>query len=228
MIDPLKRFVRDFAALEKFVKLEVREEEDRADISAILRRLLIDESPLAEWIAKKVQTPIIFLIPQVKSGNPDFDPAYEPPIEVLKFARPITSESHPGGTDGFFHKPYNRDEYLNYTQFVFKRRSFCAREIIKMYANKLGGVHLEHRLKDISEGGRGVDAKTIAETNRQLRFGGPAAISILPSGLPEDTYLPGIGAIESKFNSISLDCWRALAPLAVKALVLHEKKYPKD
>ncbi len=196
-------FVADIDELERLGRSSQGSDYGYLQMSAILRRLTLDEQPLAHHAAKQCHMPLIVLVPEAKSGNPKYDPNWIIPEILVKYAPEISERTYPTGTRGYFWCPYSLDEYLCRTHMVLpsnskagrlRGRPITPREMILFLANKLGGVHADRQLRDLADGGRSVDAETLHKINRHVTVFGE-------------------GSIFQQFGSIAERIWRCCAPL---------------
>ncbi len=183
-----KLFVHDVNMIPKYgVK---NSHYDRLLLSGILRRLTLDEQSLAPLVAQNYETPLMVLVPEPESGNTPRDQLPFVPSNIQLYAPELTDQYPPG----FYLKPYTLEEYLSRTEVVLYSRSITPREIVKFLSNKLGGVHIEKILRDIAEGGRGIDAETLYWINRSF--------TIL-----------GENVLYQQFQIVADRIWRCTAPL---------------
>jgi hypothetical protein len=120
----------------------------------------------------------------------------------MHYAPQISDRTHPLGVNGYFHCPYKMDEYLRLPHMVLPNpksssstgRAITPREMILFFANKLGGVHADKNLVDVSQGGRSVDAETLHLINKSVSIFGEEALF-------------------REFGVITERVWRACAPL---------------
>ncbi len=196
-------FVADVNELERLGKINPRSDYEHLQMSAILRRLTLDEQPIVHHAAKRCQTPLIILVPEPKSGNPRYDPEWTIPAPLVKYAPEISERTHPTGTRGYFWCPYELDGYLRRTHMVLpandrsgalRGRPISPSEMILFLANKLGGVHADRKLRDLADGGRSVDAATLHQINQHVSIFGKASIF-------------------QQFGIVAERVWRCCAPL---------------
>ena len=195
-------FAHDVTELERLGNLTPRTHYTLLQMSGILRRLVVDEQPLAIHAQSRCKTPLVVLVPEPISSNPRHDTSRTFPSTVMHYAPVISDRTHPFGLEGYFHCPYTMDEYLSRPHMVLPNaksgsltgRAITPREMIQFFANKLGGVHADKNLVDIMDGGRSVDAETLHMINK--------SVSIL-----------GEEALFHQFGVIAERVWRACAPL---------------
>lgn len=187
-------FASDIGELERLGLSQPRTNYAVLQMSVILRKLLADEQPLIQHAAARCETPVIFLLPEPISGHPRYNPEKSFPVSILKYAPEISERTHPGGTKGYFYCPYLLDEYLTSPHVVLDGRAVAPREMILFFANKMGGIHADKNLIDISDGGRSVDAETLYKINERFSIYGEKALF-------------------NQFGIIAERVWRALAPL---------------
>jgi hypothetical protein len=195
-------FVQDVSELERLGNLNPRSDYALLQMSGILRRLVVDEQPLAHHARSRCSTPLVVLVPEPISGNPRYDPSRVLPPTVMHYALEISNRTHPFGLEGYFHCPYTMDEYLGRPHMVLPNvksdsmtgRAITPREMIQFFANKLGGVHADKNLVDIADGGRSVDAETLHLINKKVSIFGEEALF-------------------HQFGVIGERVWRACAPL---------------
>lgn len=77
---------------------------------------------------------------------------------------------------------------------ALKGRAITPLEMIRFFANKLGGVHADKNLLDIADGGRSVDAESLHTINKKVSIFGEEALF-------------------HQFGVIGGRIWRACAPL---------------
>ena len=188
-----KLFVRHVDDLEQCGQIEPRGVFERLKMAHTLRLLVTEGkgNELAFRVQKRHSSPLWVLVPEPISGNTPIDQLPDVPDEFYEHATPITEESFPFGTDGYYHKPYALEDYLQRPLGVLMRRSIVPREIIKFLANKMGGSHADDELVDSP---KNVDAETLYFLNRN--------ISIF-----------GEGAIYKFFDDAAPLIWRSLIPL---------------
>jgi hypothetical protein len=194
-------FVQDVTELERLGNITPRTQYVILQMSAVLRRLAVDEQPLAQHAASRCSIPLVILVPEPMSGNPRYETERTFPPAVMKYAPDISERSCPPGV---FHCPYTLQEYLDRTHMVLPRadkstrslkgRAITPREMILFFANKLGGVHADKNLVDIADGGRSVDAETLHNINNSVSMHGQEALF-------------------HQFGFIAERVWRACAPL---------------
>ena len=129
-------------------------------------RLLVTEgdgNSLAARVQQRYSTPLLVVMHEAESGNIPRDKLLPVPKNVMGYVEPITKDSHPPGT---YHKPYTLSDYLDRTAGVFFR-PIKPRELIKFFANKMGGSHADDELLDLGKGGRSVDAETLHFLNKK-------------------------------------------------------------
>jgi len=195
-------FVQDVTELERLGHLFPRTHYVLLQMSGILRRLIVDEQPLAIHARSRCSTPLVILVPEPISGNPRYDAARSFLPTVMHYAPKISDRTHPFGLEGYFHCPYTMEEYLRRPHIVLPNaksesltgRSITPRELIQFFSNKLGGVHADRNLVDIADGGRSVDAETLHMINEKVSIFGEKAL------------FHQFGVIAERF-------WRACAPL---------------
>lgn len=196
-------FAQDVTELERLGNLMPKAQYTLLQISGILRRLVVDEQPLALHAQSRCVTPLVFLIPEPISGNPRHDAFQTFPPLVMRYAPEISDRTHPFGLKGYCHCPYTMAEYLQLPHMVLphndktgalKGRAITPREMIQFFANKLGGVHADKNLVDIADGGRSVDAETLHMINKKVSIFGEEALFY-------------------EFGVIGERVWRACAPL---------------
>jgi hypothetical protein len=178
-------FVHDVDELERLGRISPRSDYQHLQMSGILRRLACDEQPLIPHASKRSTIPAIVLVPEPRSGNPKFDPTYQIPPALRKYAPQLTEDQYPGGANGYFLCPYSVQDYLARPHMVLpakhkdgqlKGRPISPREMILFLANKLGGVHADRNLKDLGDGGRSVDAETLYQINQHVSIYGQSSI----------------------------------------------------
>jgi hypothetical protein len=189
-----KLFVQDVAELERLGRQTPRDNYSVLQMSAVIRRLFCDEQCLAQHASKRLGMPLIFLVPEPIAGNPAYDPKRTFHPLVLKYAPEISERTHPFGREGFFHAPYDMIEYLERPHMVLPHkgqgRAIRPRELVKFFANKMGGVHADKNLVDDSK----LDAETLHTINESVSiFGQPALFQ--------------------QFGHIADAAWRCAAPL---------------
>ena len=195
-------FVQDVTELERLGNLTPRTHYMLLQMSGILRRLVVDEQPLALHARSRCKTPLVVLVPEPISGNPRYDASRTFPPAVMHYAPEISNRTHPFGLEGYFHCPYAVDEYVSRPHMVLPDakagkltgRAITPREMIQFLANKLGGVHADKNLIDIADGGRSVDAETLHLINKKVSIFGEEALF-------------------HQFGVIGERIWRACAPL---------------
>jgi hypothetical protein len=117
----------------------------------------------------------------------------------MAYAPEISERTHPGGLEGYFYSVYGLEEFLDRTQVVLpypdrlEGRPINARELIKLMAEHLGGVHLEPELRD-QHGKKGIAADTLYRINSKVS-------------------LFGQEALYHQFDAVAVRIWRSLAPL---------------
>lgn len=168
------------------------------DMAGILRKLVLDRR-LAQRVAKNYTTPLLVLVPEPISGNPRYGRGPTLPERVLAYAPEINEQTHPSGLRGYFHCVYELDEFLDRTQVVLpypdrpKGRPIAARELIRLLAEHLGGVHVGPELKD-QAGRKGIAAETLYNINLRVSIYGQEALY-------------------HQFDVVASRIWRCLAPL---------------
>lgn len=196
-------FIEDVNELERLGRLEPRKDIVLLRMSAILRKFVADEQPLAFHAERRCTLPLTVLIPEPSFENPKHDPTRTFPSELMRYAPEISENSHPGGRDGWFYASYSMRDYLDRCHMVMPAvseagelagRPITPREMIAFFANKLGGIHVDKNLNDIHEGGRSVDAKTLHEVNDRVKAFGH-------------------GVLFQQFGVVGERIWRACAPL---------------
>lgn len=163
-----KLFIADVDELSRLGQQKPRTNTIRLRISGLLRKLVADEQPLALQVERGSRLPLLILVAEPIAGNPRYDPHTSIPDEILKYIPEITDQTHPGGKQGYFYCPYPLDQYMRKCHMVLFGRTISPREVIKFLANKMGGIHAEKNLKDISDGGRSVDAETLYQANERM------------------------------------------------------------
>lgn len=169
-----KLFVNDFDEFVEIAAKENRNNHDRLRMIRVIRKFAVDQQPSARIASKSSGVPLIILHPEPIRNNFRFDPDRVIDPNVLKWAYPITDQTHPGGAKWYFHCPYGLDDYLNGVQMVLSRRSITRREIVKFLANKMGAIHADKNLVNAKKEGQ-LDAETLALLNQQyILYGEPA------------------------------------------------------
>jgi hypothetical protein len=107
-----KLFVRDVAELERLGRKAARDDYTVLQMSAVIRRLFCDGQCLAQHASKRLEMPLIFLVPEPIAGNPAYDPKRTFHPLVLKYAPEISERTHPFGREGFFHAPGHSQNIL--------------------------------------------------------------------------------------------------------------------
>ncbi len=191
-------FVQDVNELERLGKLSPRTNYHLLQISAILRRLVLDEQPLAIYASTRLRIPLLVLVPEPISGNANY-PGRKIPPNLLSYAPQISEETHPSGLRGFFLRSYTLQDYLATPHMVLpdasmNGRAITPKEMIKFFANKLGGVHADKNLVDRKEGGGSIDAETLHLINKTVSIFG------------EDSLFQQFGVIGERV-------WRCCGPL---------------
>ncbi len=160
----------------------------RVDMAGCLRPLVHDN--LAERVAQRYTTPLLVLRPEPESGNPKSGHGIDIPENVMRYAQPITKETHP---PGFFHCPYTLDEFLDVPLGVLASQPITARECIRLLSDKLGAIHMATELVD-GTGRKPIRAKTLYQINEGfIIFGTPGVFKL--------------------FDGAAAMIWRCLAPL---------------
>jgi len=157
-------------------------------------RILVTEgagNELAYRVRERYTCPLWVLVPEAISGNTPADQLPKIPANVVSYATPITVETHPRGTDGYYHKPYELKMYLDRPTGILMKRPIKPRELIKFLANKLGGSHADNELVDHP---KNIDAETLYFLNQRISIMGEQAIFKL-------------------FDNCAPMIWRCLAPL---------------
>jgi hypothetical protein len=188
-----KLFVRHVDDLQQCGQIEPRGVFERLKMAHTLRLLVTEGkgNELAFRVQERYSSPLWVLVPEPISGNTPIDQLPDVPDEFYEHATPITEERFPFGTDGYYHKPYALEDYLQRPLGVLMRRSIVPREIIKFLANKMGGSHVDDELVNRP---KNVDAETLYFLNKN--------ISIF-----------GEGAIYDFFDNAAPFIWRSLIPL---------------
>jgi hypothetical protein len=195
-----KLFVNDVEKLQALGLKRDFQHYDRLQQSAIVRRLVLDELPLAKAVAKHYTTPLIVLVPRYPDADGNKPRADQPiPSNVLRYAPDISEKAMPPGANYY---PQKIDEFLGTCQLVLpepgkmKGRPISVRELIKFISNKKGGVHAERNLRDIKDGGKGrIDAETLHLIN-------------------ESVTVFSRKALYNAIGKVAERVWRATAPLA--------------
>lgn len=114
--------------------------------AGLLRQLLLDEIPLIALINKDYKEKLVFEVVKSYPSGPlnslgSDGLVYETLIEV-RFVNPSASQN----TDKL-----NRDEFLKHVIFTYLGQDVTVKDILKLNANKKGGVHLDNRPKQSME-----------------------------------------------------------------------------
>lgn len=198
-----KLFVQDVTELQRLGQEESREEYKALQMSAILRRLVLDGQPTAYSVAKRCVTPLRVLKVEGRENNERYVSIDDLHKHEHLYAPPLVEKDYPPMSGGLCHAEYKMDEYINGMQVILPGgktgeqvagTKITRREIILFLANKLGGVHADRQLKDRDEGGKSVDAETLYNINKNVTLFGQQSIF-------------------HQFWSISARIWRACAPL---------------
>ena len=188
-----KLFVKHVDDLQQCGQIEPRGVFERVKMAHTLRLLVTEGkgNELAFRVKERYSSPLWVLVPEPISGNTPIEQLPNVPAEFYEHATPITEEKFPFGTDGYYHKPYALEDYLERPLGVLMHRSIVPREIIKFLANKMGGSHADDELVDSP---KNVDAETLYFLNQN--------ISILSER-----------AIYKFFDNAAPLIWRSLIPL---------------
>jgi hypothetical protein len=152
-------------------------------------RILVTEgrgNELAFRVQERYRCPLWALVAEPISGNTPADELPTIPANVKSYATPITAETHPFGTNGYYHKPYELTKYLDHRLGILMSRSINSRQVIKFLANKLGGSHADDELVR--------DYEILYFLNQSISIMGEKAVFEL-------------------FDNCAVMIWRALAPL---------------
>jgi hypothetical protein len=191
-------FVHAVDELERLGTLQPRTQLTLIDMSAPVRRLVLDEQPLVRHAKRRCKIPLIVLIPEPISGNPRFNEKLSIHTLIMKYAPEISQSNYPGGKKAYFHCPYSMDEYIVQPHMVLpinrdggiQGRKITPKEMIKLFANKLGGIHADINLRDSES----LEAETLFLINESISIQG------------EKTLFQQFGVICERI-------WRACAPL---------------
>lgn len=181
-------FVYKVDRLRELASKDPRTNPIRVDMAGYLRSLVHDN--LAERVAERYTTPLLVLRPEPESGNPKSGHRIDIPQNVMRYAQPITKETHP---PGFFHRPYTLDEFLTVSLGVLAYQPITARECILLLSNKLGAMHMATELVD-GTGKKAIPAESLYRINEGfIIFGTPGVFKL--------------------FDGAAEMIWRCLAPL---------------
>ena len=178
-----KLFCNDVDMMRTLGLMKTNKNHNLLQISAIVRKLTIADSGLAFRIKNDFKTPLIIMLPEPASGNTPIEKLRKVPENVRNYAVELPP------INGFYHKPYTLEEYLNKTDFVFTQPVKVS-EIIKLLSNKLGGVHIDEHIKNDNN----VEGETIYQINKGLSIDGERVLF-------------------NRFDSIAKLIHRSLAPL---------------
>lgn len=114
---------------------------DLIKAAGLLRQLLIDDPPLIDYINKKYKERIRFKVNRRSGQVPIFKgPDGKPLIHVMSFGFMNPPESNPSV------EYLNKDYFLKYKVLDFHGHEVTLHELLKLNANKKGGVHLDSSL----------------------------------------------------------------------------------
>lgn len=113
-------------------RLASRDDYDVLGISALIRKLLIDASPLVDQVNRSYRFRILFEVTQPAI------PVTRPSTVLISMQDAIDPESFPSV---FSRRTVNRDQLLEYPLVVVRGHIYTLREIVLFEANVMGGVH---------------------------------------------------------------------------------------
>jgi len=109
--------------------------------AGLLRQLLIDEIPLIDNINKEYREKIQFKVNRRSTQIPQFiGPNGKPLIHVMSFGFINPPENNQ------FVEYLNKDQFLKYKVLDFHGHEITLHELLKLNANKKGGVHRDSRV----------------------------------------------------------------------------------
>lgn len=135
-----KRFFLDVLA-DLRVKCDSKSNYNYVKAAGLLRQLLLDDPPLMDLINKEYKDKIVFGVrkqyPSPLNQHVGKDGVTYTTIIAVSFLNP--------GADKKYVDYLKRDKFLKHRIFNFGGRDITVLEILKLNANKKGGIHLDNK-----------------------------------------------------------------------------------
>ncbi len=136
MTEQEKIFVNTIDDLQ--LRFERKTEYDLLRASGLIRQLLIDANPLLDQVNKKLKIKIRF---KVQKRINIFEDQIDSDGKVLPHMNGIIFISPPKSSD--FVEYLNKSDFLKYELLSHFERKFTVLDVIKICANKYGGIHFD-------------------------------------------------------------------------------------